>query len=60
MQYKLILGDCLEEMRKMPSHSVDVVFTSPPYNDSGKSESDKAKRRHFKYENAENREDWFQ
>jgi DNA modification methylase len=28
----LRLGDCLEEMRKMPSESIDLVFTSPPYN----------------------------
>jgi site-specific DNA-methyltransferase (adenine-specific) len=26
------LGDCLEVMRTMPSKSVDMVFTSPPYN----------------------------
>ncbi len=24
-------GDCLEEMRAMPDNSVDLVFTSPPY-----------------------------
>jgi DNA modification methylase len=60
MAYKCILGDCLEEMRKIPTHSIDVVFTSPPYNDSGKTEADKAKRRHFKYENAESRDDWFE
>jgi site-specific DNA-methyltransferase (adenine-specific)/modification methylase len=29
---KLILGDCLEEMKKMPNKSVDCVITSPPYN----------------------------
>ncbi len=28
----LIHGDCLEEMRKMPNHSIDIVLTSPPYN----------------------------
>ena len=37
---------------------MDVVFTSPPYNDSGSTESDKKNKRHFKYENAENRDDW--
>lgn len=41
--YTLILGDCLDEMRKLKSKSVDVVFTSPPYNDSGSTESDKKK-----------------
>jgi modification methylase len=25
-------GDCLEVMRSMPSGSIDMVFTSPPYN----------------------------
>lgn len=60
MNYSLILGDCLTEMKKMPDRYVDVIFTSPPYNDSGVSESDKANRRHFKYENAEYREDWFE
>ena len=24
--------DCLETMKRMPDDSVDVVFTSPPYN----------------------------
>ena len=29
---KIICGDALEELRKMPSESVDLVVTSPPYN----------------------------
>lgn len=29
---ELILGDCLEELRKMGSGSVDCIITSPPYN----------------------------
>lgn len=28
----LILGDCLEEMKKIPDKSVDLVLTDPPYN----------------------------
>ena len=60
IDYKLIHGDCLDEMKKMTSGCVDVVFTSPPYNDSGTTEKDKEKRRHFKYEVAENREDWLE
>ena len=28
----VIQGDCLEEMKKIPNKSVDIVFTSPPYN----------------------------
>lgn len=31
-RFDLICGDCLEEMAKMPSSSVDVIITSPPYN----------------------------
>jgi len=29
---KTICGDCLEVMRQMPSNSIDLVITSPPYN----------------------------
>lgn len=28
----LHLGDCIERMKEMPSNSVDMVLTSPPYN----------------------------
>ena len=29
--HTLILGDCLDEMRKMPEGCIDLVVTSPPY-----------------------------
>lgn len=29
---RIVCGDCLEVMREMPSNSVDLVVTSPPYN----------------------------
>ncbi len=29
---KIICGDCIETMRRMPDKSVDLVITSPPYN----------------------------
>lgn len=29
---KLILGECLEELKKLPSESVSLVLTDPPYN----------------------------
>lgn len=32
MGAKVIQGDCIEEMRKMPAGSVDLIVTSPPYN----------------------------
>lgn len=28
---KLLLGDCLTEMQHIPSNSIDLVVTSPPY-----------------------------
>jgi site-specific DNA-methyltransferase (adenine-specific) len=31
MSEKLILGDCLEEMEKLESGSIDMVLTDPPY-----------------------------
>ena len=34
---KLILGDCLEEMKKIPDKSIDLVLTDPPYGISFKS-----------------------
>ncbi len=32
MRNKLIQGDCIEAMAKLPSASVDMVFADPPYN----------------------------
>src|SRR5579859_1172867 len=32
MSVKLLLGDCLEQMATLSSASVDLIFTSPPYN----------------------------
>jgi DNA modification methylase len=29
---KLLVGDCLEVMKKMPSESIDLVITDPPFN----------------------------
>lgn len=29
---KIICGDCLETMKRLPSNSIDLVVTSPPYN----------------------------
>ncbi len=33
---KLYLGDCREELNKLPDNSVDLIFTSPPYADQRK------------------------
>lgn len=32
----LYLGDCQEELKKLPDNSVDLIFTSPPYADQRK------------------------
>lgn len=29
---KIIKGDSLEELKKIPSNSIDLIFTDPPYN----------------------------
>jgi len=34
IEARLILGDCREELKKLKSNSIDLVFTSPPYADS--------------------------
>lgn len=31
-EHKLIPGDCLEELKKLPSNSVDLIVTDPPFN----------------------------
>lgn len=28
----ILRGDCIEELRKLPANSVDVIFADPPYN----------------------------
>ena len=33
-QNRILLGDCLEVMAKLPDNSVDLVVTSPPYADA--------------------------
>jgi len=30
--FDLRLGDCVEGMKQLPDHSIDIVVTSPPYN----------------------------
>ena len=29
---RVILGDCIEEMNRLPERSVDMIFADPPYN----------------------------
>lgn len=30
-EQKLILGDCLQELKKIPDNSIDLILTDPPY-----------------------------
>jgi DNA modification methylase len=32
----IICGDCVEQLRNLPSDSVDLIFTSPPYAEARK------------------------
>jgi len=34
--HKIIIGDALKKLKKMPSDSVDLIFADPPYNMSKK------------------------
>jgi len=29
---RIVVGDCVAEMSKLPAHSVDLIFADPPYN----------------------------
>jgi modification methylase len=29
---RIVVGDCVAEMAKLPAHSVDMIFADPPYN----------------------------
>lgn len=51
---ELILGDCLEEMKKIPDKSIDLIVTSPPYNQNLTTQ-DKTK---FLYNDNKNSEDY--
>jgi len=51
---KIICGDCIEEMKKIPDNSIDAVITDPPYNlDFSKYENltDKKGRKFHQVEN---------
>ena len=30
--HRILVGDCVSEMAKLPANSVDLVFADPPYN----------------------------
>lgn len=65
MKYNYIKqGDCLELMKQLDDNSVDVCFTSPPYNDTGtkneRVEKVEHNNTHKKYLHVENRKDWYE
>jgi len=31
MKNKVVLGDCIEELKKLDSNSVDLIVADPPY-----------------------------
>ena len=33
--YKLLQGDCIELMKKIPDKSIDMILTDLPYKDTG-------------------------
>lgn len=58
-------GDCLELLKEMEDNTVDVCFTSPPYNDSGNgSDFNRQGGSHTKYLTPESvsrkNKDWFE
>lgn len=40
MSVTLILGDCLQEMKKLDDNSVDMIFTDPPYGHNNNNNGD--------------------
>lgn len=64
MKYNYIeQGDCLELMKELEDNSVDVCFTSPPYNDSGSDNlnvCDNNGGNHKKYLHTERHDDWYE
>ena len=50
---KIILGDCLEVMRGLPSESIDLIVTSPPYNLKNSTGNGMKDSRGGKWKNAE-------
>lgn len=62
---KIYNGDCLELLNTMQDKSIDVVITSPPYNDKGKSDFNGVGNNpygvHKKYIHVESHfDDWFE
>lgn len=50
---KILLGDCLAEMKTFPSESIDLIVTSPPYNLKNSTGNGMKDGRGGKWKNAE-------
>src|SRR6476620_419635 len=50
---KIICGDCLQVMKKMPAESIDLIITSPPYNLKNSTGNGMKDGRGGKWKNAE-------
>lgn len=46
MKHKIICGDCIEEIKKIESESVDLIFADPPFN-VGKFHNDRLKAEEY-------------
>ena len=51
IRHEILLGDCEQELKKIPDDSVDLIFTSPPYADQ--------RRRTYGGIQADEYVDWF-
>lgn len=48
---QIILGDCLEKMKEIPDNTVDLIVTSPPYNNWRNRRTQKRKEDYWKRTN---------
>ena len=50
MEHRLICGDCIGELKKVPTESIDLIITDPPYNvgiDYGVYKDEPAKQKEY-------------
>lgn len=52
---KIVKGDCLELLKRLPDESVDAVITDPPYCSGGRSITEKSQPPSKKYEQSNNK-----
>lgn len=52
---QIILGDALEELKKLPDGCVDAVITDPPYSSGGRTAGERQQATSNKYESSSNK-----